>query len=150
MPMDQREYERRLQGLVKFIKTNEPQGNPSEKKSRSDDGMVVVVKVLPQGPCGDCGRRCKKQRFCSHRRDRNGVWQSHCQECGLYRNPETGKYEPRQISEATAKKKAQAEQARLRQQIKDQKTSERTKSLLQRLTQILHQSVPKTNDHSGD
>lgn len=158
MPMEQNEYEKKLKGLVKWIKTNEPASNPSEKKSQSEDGMVVVVRVLPQGPCADCGRRCKNQRFCSHRRDRNNVWQSHCHECGLPRNPVTGRYEPKPVADSTAKKKAK-EKAREIERLKkmlaredaiNQKTSERTKILLQRLAEISSQSVLTTNDRSDD
>ena len=149
MPMHQNDYEKKLKGLVKFIKTNEPQCNPSEKQSRSDNGMVVVTRVLPQGPCSDCGKKCRKQRFCMHRRDRNSVWHSHCQECGLYRNAETGRYEPKPVSPMAMKRKAQIEKARLLCESKE-KTSERTTHLLQRLAEISRPPVPPTNDHSDD
>jgi hypothetical protein len=149
MVMEQQEYEKKLQGLVKFIKTNEPASNPSDKKSTSELGMVVVKTVIPQGPCVDCGRKCPRQRVCSHRRDRHGNWYTNCNLCGFYRNPKSGRFERRpdevRKDARLAKIKKMESEA-----LATEKTSERTKSLLQRLAQILHQHVLPTNDHSGD
>jgi hypothetical protein len=149
MVMEQDKYEKKLQGLVKFIKTNEPASNPSDKKSTSELGMVVVKTVIPQGPCVDCGKKCPRQRVCTHRRDRHGNWYTNCNLCGFYRNPESGRFERR-----PDEVKKDARLAKIKKMESEaeatEKTSERTKSLLQRLAQILHQPVLPTNDHSGD
>ena len=136
MPMDQNEYEKKLKGLVKFIKTNEPTSNPSEKKATNELGMVVVKTVIPQGPCQDCGKKCPRQRVCNHRRDRQGKWYTNCNLCGFYRNPESGRFEKRldevKKDARLAKLKKMAESDEI-----NQKTSERTKNLLQRLAGLL-------------
>lgn len=152
--MDQKKFEAWLDTVCEWCKTTEPEGaiTPKKHDHAHDTGMPVVIRVFPR-PCGDCGRQCQRTRRATHRKNQHGAWNSYCQECELYRNAETGVYEPRApqvLSDSTMKKKAQAALARQALDQAKGKTSERTTHLLQRLAQISRPPVPPTNDHSDD
>lgn len=128
--MNTKEFETWLDSVCVWCKTTEPGGTPSPSKQQHDHdcGMAVFVRLLPQ-VCQDCDRHCETQRRCTHRRDRQGVWNSYCHACGLTRNAESGQYEP---------------------VVPKKKTSVRTTHLLARLANLLPQSAGSTTDPGCD
>ena len=125
--MEQDKFEKLLKVVgCKFKKDDEPHPH------------VVITEVKPLVRCGDCDCKLKKTRYVTHRRDRQGGWNSYCQTCTKHRNPATGTYDiPRGAYTKVMKIKETLAKT----------VSERTGNLLLRLANL---SASTGSDSSGD